>query len=166
MSEASVFKGGLPYGPEIRRLNEAFPVPELQEGRFLSHEILEVNLQLKRGLQRYYGIINSWISRQRNENGIHIAWEPGRGLKVLKPDELLASTETKIRSKGRQLGRAVNHLKWVDRSRLDETGQRRLDNDLLVSTRLRQALDQSRKELAVELSPVKSLPKPKLVKAS
>jgi hypothetical protein len=85
----SVFKGGLPYGPEVKRLREMYPVPKLTEGLRIPHEQLEGILNEKRSTGRYYGVINSWITRERNENGIFICWEPSKGLKILNPAEIL-----------------------------------------------------------------------------
>lgn len=159
MSDASIFKGGIPYAPDIRRLSEAFPVPSLVEGLTIPHEKLEAVLDLKRGNSRYYGVVNAWIGHQKNENSIVIVWEPSEGLKVLNPAEILHHAETRTRQKSGQLNRAVKLFAWVDRKRLDDTGQKRLDHQMRVAAVLAQAVSAAKKDLAVELAPVKSLPK-------
>lgn len=162
--EAKPFRGGLPYAPDVKRLTEAFPVSELQEGKVITHEELEPIVKAKRGTQRYYSVVDSWTAKQRNENGIYIVWVQGTGIKVLNPAEILQHGETKVRQKIKQTGRAVRTFAWVDRERLDDIGQKRYDHQCLVAQRINESLNAARKELAIDLAPVKSLPKPKLVK--
>jgi len=158
----SIFEGSIPYGPDLRRIEEAFPVPSLSEGRQISHAELEAVTHAKRGSGRYYGVVNAWINRIKNQNGIVMVWQPGDGLKVLDPGEVLAFSESKTRQKMRQTARAFRNFAWVDRSRLDEVGQRRLDHMMQATSKLKAALDSTRKEIAVELAPVVSLPKRKV----
>lgn len=159
MDSALIFKGWIPYGPDVKRLAEAFPVPELTEGLVITHTKMESILEVKRSTSRYYGVVNAWISKQKHDNGIIIIWQSSIGLKVLNPAEVLEHAETRTKQKSKQLGRAVKLFGWVDRKRLDETGQKRLDHQMVVSAKLAQAVACSQKELAVELSPIKSLPK-------
>lgn len=164
MSEAVPFRGGIPYALDVKKLNEAFTTPSLTEGRLITHEMLETVLGEKRATQRYYGVVNSWIHQQRNSNGIFVVWVPAQGIKVLSPSEILEYSETRTRQKIRQTGQAVRTFAWVDRNRLDETGQKRLDHQMRVTNAMKNALDSAKRELAVELAPVHSLPKPKILK--
>jgi hypothetical protein len=157
--EARLFFGGMPYGIDIKRLEEAFPVKKLAEGRVIEHDALSAALGEKRGTSRYYGVINAWIGRMLNSNGIYIAWQPGDGIKVLDPAGVLNRAETITRQKMRQTGKAVKIFAWVDRSRLDSIGQQRLDHQIRVAQAIKTALDEKRREFAVELGPVKSLPR-------
>lgn len=154
-----IFRGGLPYGPEMHRLDDAFPLSALNEGRIVKHAELEGVLGVKRGSARYYGVIHAWMARQRNNNNVFLAWEPTIGLKVLDPGQVLDFAEGRTRQKIRQVGRAIRTFGYVDRARLDKTGQARLDHQLMVTGRIKTAMDSAKKELAVELAPVKSLPK-------
>jgi hypothetical protein len=153
------FFGGMPYGMDVKRLDEAFPISELTEGRVIEHDALSALLGEKRGTSRYYGVINAWLKRTLNANGIYIAWQPGDGLKVLDPAGVLNRAETLTRQKMKQTGRAIKTFAWVDRSRLDEVGQKRLDHQVRVAQAIKAALDERRREFAVELAPVLSLPK-------
>lgn len=166
MSDGVVFKGGLPYGPDVRLLSEEFPVAELKEGLIIPHERIEKAVRQKRGTSRYYGVVNSWIHKQKDEQGIFIVWEQQQGLRVLDPASLLAHAERKTREKVTGLVRAVRIFGWVDRNRLDETGQRRLDHQARVASVIREAVESGKKQLAVELSPIKSLPKLRLKEPS
>lgn len=155
----TIFRGGLPYSHEVGLLVAAFPVPDLSEGRVIKHEEIEAVTKLKRGTGRYYGVVKSWINSQRNQNGVVIEWEPSIGIRVLDPAGVLQCAEKKTSQKIRQVGRAVRRFGWVDRSRLDDTGQRRLDHQVRVAAVVSGALAAAKKDLAIDLAPVQSLPK-------
>lgn len=159
-NEAVVFRGGMPYGPDIKKLNESFPLDSLAEGLVLTHEKLEKAVGYRAGTSRYYAVVKSWIGRQRAENRIFIVFEPKIGVKVLNPAEVMEYAEKSVRQKIGQTGKAVRIFNWVERERLDSTGQKRFDHQTKVVGVIRQSLEAARKELAIELSPIKSLPRP------
>ena len=156
------FRGGVPYALDLKRLREAFPVPTLTEGRVIKHGQLETVVNVKKGASRYYAVVDAWRAELKNNAGIFVVWERAVGLKVLNPAELLNHAETRTRQKIRQTGKAIRTFAWVDRNRLDDTGKARLDHQVRVANVVRDALDSAKKELAVSLAPVKSLPRPKV----
>ena len=122
---------------------------------------IEPLLQCGRGTSRYYGVVNSWMKSVRNETGIFIAWIPAMGLRILRPDEVLTHSEKRHHQKARQYLRSARNLReWVKRERLDAIGQKRFDHLVMVNSRTELAVADGLKKLAIELSPVKSLPKP------
>lgn len=125
------FLGGIPYALDAKRLEDAFPVTALAEGTEIKHEQLEKILDIKRGSQRYYGVVNSWIKRQKLSNGIHIVWIPGDGLRVLNPAEKLDHTDTNTERKIKGTVRAVAEYAWVDRETVGRNGAKaaRSQND-------------------------------------
>jgi hypothetical protein len=162
MSEA--FLGGVPYAVDVNKLKETYPVPKLIEGLLISHDELEKVVNAKAQSGRYYGVVNSWISQIKNSNGIIIEWEPSKGVRVLNPAEVLESTEKRVSRKIGQTGRAIKGFAWVDRNRLDDVGQRRLDHQVQVASKLKTVLAAHKKESAIDIAPVQSLPKPKLIR--
>jgi hypothetical protein len=160
------FRGGIPYAIDVGRLKEAFSVSSLIEGRIISHDELENIVKVGRGTQRYYSVINSWIAGLRNTTGLFLAWEVTIGVKVLNPAEVLSHAETRTRQKIGQTGKALKTYQWVDRDRLDSIGQRRLDHQMHVASVMRSALDNARKDMAVSLAPVQSLPQRKLIRGA
>jgi hypothetical protein len=157
------FTGAVPYVVDVNRLKVAYPAPELTEGRVITHEELQVTVGAKSGSGRYYGVINSWIKQMKSANGIFIVWQSTVGVKVLDPAEILNHAENVTKQKIGQTGRAIKNFAWVDRRRLDATGQKRLDHQLRVAAAIEDSLAAARRDMTVELAPVKSLPKPKLV---
>ena len=79
-----LWPGGLPYDPQIRAFEEAFPNP--QEGQIFDRERLSKLVQAPIASGRYYGIIRSWCKKEFRMRGIVMEWVP-EGLKVLNPAE-------------------------------------------------------------------------------
>jgi hypothetical protein len=156
------FKGGIPYALDIARLNEAFPLSDLREGRVLTHAELELVIGIKRS-QRYYGVVKAWMARQKSSNGLVLSMQPSIGVKVLDPASVLDLAETRTRQKLGQTGKALRIFDWVERARLNDIGQKRLDHNLQVRAKMRFAIETARKDLAIELAPVQSMPKRALV---
>lgn len=154
---SQMFRGGIPYQVDVNRLKEAFPESSLREGRTIRHDELERVIKAQRGSQRYYGVVNSWLSQMKSSNGIFMIWEPSVGIKVLDPAGVLGFAEKRTKQKIRQTRKAVQHFAWVDRARLDDIGQQRLDHQMRVGSAIRDALLAAGKELAVNLAPVKSI---------
>lgn len=151
------FRGGIPYQVDVNRLKDAFPITSLAEGRVIKHDDLERVVKVRPGAQRYYGVINSWIGQMKHANGIFMVWEPSVGIKVLNPADILTFAETRTRQKMRQTRKAIQHFAWVDRSRLNDMDQQRLDHKMRISAAIRDSLLAANKELAVILAPVKSI---------
>src|SRR5687767_9504483 len=86
---------GIPYGPDIRKLEEAYPNPE--EDQVLTHKELEALLRIEQKSQRYYGVINSWRRRLRNERNVDSEWVHGVGVKILNPADRLKVSEGNIK---------------------------------------------------------------------
>lgn len=156
-TKTGIWRGGIPYALDVTRLTEKYP--EIPEGLVIKHEELESLLGCKRATQRYYGVVNSWMSKQKNTNGIIMVWVPSIGVKVLDPAGVLEHAETRTRQKSGQLRKAIKTFAWVDRSRLDDVGQKRLDHQVIIAAKIAQAATDGTREMAVELSPIKAMPK-------
>lgn len=159
MSNATFFKRGVPYGPDVKRLYDAFPTEQLVEGTILGRDELAKILQTRVGTGRYYGVLNAWARDVRSRLGLYLKWISGVGLKVLAPTEVLEHGEKTIFSGMRKTSRGVRVLAYVDRPRLDEKGQRRLDHQVRVAEMLAGTLRDAKKQMAFEVLPVASLPK-------
>ena len=159
--KVQIWKGGLPYGPQVQRLRDSFPNPE--EEKLFSHNEFEALLGEVRGSQRYYGIINSWRKYLINTLGIDSDWNPGEGLLILPPAKRLECGERDTKRGIRRVKRGIRRTAATPRDRLDEIGKARYDHAAMAYAKMIPALDEGRKALAVDIAPVKSLPKPKLV---
>lgn len=161
MSKSPVVVNGIPYGPDVRKLEEAFPNPE--EDQVIKSEDFEKIILVEQKTQRFYGVINTWRRRLRTDRNIDSEWVHGVGVKILNPADRLKVSEVNIKQGIRRTGRAFRRLAITPRERLDAVGQQRYDHQLAVGAKLIQAGRDAKKELAIDLAPVKSLPKPRLV---
>ncbi len=157
----STIVSGIPYGPDVRKLEEAYPNP--QEDQVLTSDELEKVIRTPQKTGRYYSVINTWRKRLRTERNIDSEWIQGVGVKILSPADRLKVSESNVKQGIRKTGRAFRRLAIVPRDRLDSIGQQRYDHALQVASKLTIAGREAKKELAIDLAPVKSLPKPKLV---
>ena len=157
--EQTIIRNGVPYALSVRKLIDKWPVQSLTEQQLIPHGELEAVIETPAKTGRYYGIVNSWISRMKREYGTFMVWEPGGGVRVLDPSNVLGHAEKRTRQKIKQTGRAIGIFRHVDRTRLNETGQARLDHQVRTFALLRDAMAAAKKETSIDLAPVVSLPK-------
>jgi len=148
---------GIPYGPQVNKLKDKYPKPE--EDMLISHDELEGIINEKRDRQRYTGIITSWRKYLLNSLGIDSEWMRGEGLKILNPADRLNVGENNFKQGIRKTRRAFRRTALVPRDRLNDEGRQRFDHHMIIMAKLGTAAIEARKGLAVELAPVKSLPK-------
>lgn len=160
MADATVWKNGLPYEPEVRKLETRYE--QLDEGIVIPHAEMEQLLGLPRSAKRYFGIINSWRAKLLRTRNIDTEFERGNGLKILPPEDRLAVSERDFHFSARALGRSLRRTTMVPRDRLNEVGKRRADHIEKRVAFAYQSVSEARKQLAIDLAPVKSLPKPQL----
>ena len=158
----NIFRGGVPYGPDIKRLTDTFPISNLEEGLIITHQELQAVIGLQSKSQRYYAVVDVWRHRMRGDYGINIVWQMGDGVKVLNPAEMLTFAEKRTKQKFRQTGKALQLFDYVEAARLDDTGKKRLDHMQVVRVKTSQALKESARELSIDLAPIGCLPKRRL----
>ena len=106
MARATLFFGGLPTEPEAKKLMERFGV--LEVGRqILYDEIAEV-IGVKYGTSRFRTILSSWRHRLEKEHNLRMGFEPGKGIKMLSPEERVGAAEDDVRSGVRKLRKGAN----------------------------------------------------------
>src|SRR5262245_57120552 len=149
MTEAKGFRGGLPYGPDVQRLNDAFPNPS--EGMIIKHEMLEPVVRAPMKTGRYYAVVNSWINQLRERAAIITVWLPGIGIKFLDPGEILKASKTGTKQKLRQTARKMKLLAYSDRDRLNQAGQLDWDHTHQVYALLRDAQNVAKRTLPIDV---------------
>jgi hypothetical protein len=147
--EIKSYFGGLPTGPEVKKLEEAFPEMEKRRGTTILHEDIEAVLRLPRTESRYKTVVNAWRSKVRREHGIDIRGDLpeviGVGYRVLAHVEQAQFGNTRTRWGTRQIGRAQVSMAYVDQSVLPADVKRQLEHDQMVVAKLRTAYLESRR---------------------
>jgi hypothetical protein len=137
MKNPTVFLGGIPTEPDVKRLEEALGVPE--EGAVVSWEALEGVLHDHRRAHRFLTVVNAWRRKLHREHNVVMVAVRGEGLMSAPPDVRLDSGARRIRSGFRSIFRAGTVLEGTDRNRLTTDQRKALDHNLRVSTQARMA---------------------------
>lgn len=151
MSESKLFVGGVPTDPDVRKLREAFGVPN--EGTLLAWVEIERVIGEKKGTSRFNTVVGAYRRAMKREHNAVFEAVPGKGLLHLPPNERV---EFGIRN--RQFGirktfRAVSVIATTDRKRLTPENGRVADHNDRFAAAMRLTVATQAKEL--------NLPKPK-----
>ncbi len=84
-NRAVPFFGGIPVEPDVKRLDEAFGIPE--EGAFLSHAQLAEIIGSPWKSSRYRTVLHVWRRKLLTNHNLDTFIDPGRGMKILTPPE-------------------------------------------------------------------------------
>jgi hypothetical protein len=155
-----VWKRGLSYEPDVKAIEEAFP--KLEEGMILPRDQLANLIHTEINSERFYSVTLSYRKKIYHQTGVILNWVPN-GLLVLNPGEHFQFGEKRLRQDIRRTGRTIGIIHNVKRDRLDEITQKRYDHQIHVTQVLSATLLDTRRQMKIDLAPVKSLPKPKLI---
>lgn len=158
MKQAKPFFGGIPTGPDVKKLMDAYGVPA---PGLVSHEALEGILTLDRDASRYRTIVHAWRSRLLRENNVASIAVPGEGIRFLTEPERVEQGRRLLGLSARQVGRVHRWSVMVDVTKLDEVTRRRHDHTLRATAAMAMTASATMKELTSALkTPVAQLPRP------
>jgi hypothetical protein len=161
--KSEIFKGTLPYGPDLARLDMQFP--DLKPPDAIEYSGIGKIIKAEWPSPRFMGVLTAWRKRLERMRGLHTACDPGKALLIRTAEEAMHDNETDFRHKGRQIGRISRKSLRIDRDELpDEDTKKRLDFQRIVYARSAATFMTDNRELAKTWAAPKSLPKPHLVK--
>ena len=114
----NLFFGGVPTGPDVRRLREAFPDDDMPEGRVISYDEVEEVLGRERGSSRFETVTSIWRRVFERDTGRILHRVRQEGFKVIVDREKVQLAAQKISTAGRLSRRAVVVGSAVDRKNL------------------------------------------------
>lgn len=79
-----------------------------------------------------------------------------------RPDERLHASEKDFLVGIRKSKRGIRRMAATPRERLDVIGQQRYDHQAVIMAKFKVDADAAKKQIAVDIAPVKSLPKPNI----
>lgn len=122
MSEANqLYFGGLPTGPQVRKLEEAFPDIESLRASTIPHEEIEAAINEKRGTGRYKTVVDAWRRKVERNTGIVISGlgeAQGIGYRVLAHGEQVGFGVNKRKKASRYIRRGWAAVANTDDDRL------------------------------------------------
>lgn len=125
MSGAGLFRGGVPTAPDVRRLVEAFGVPE--EGALIPYTEIEKVLGYERKSCRGNTVLWTWRRQLLREHNVMMGTRP-EGLVALTPAERVSVGKTKIGHGLRGVRRGSVLLETTDRARLSPELRNEVDH--------------------------------------
>jgi len=126
MSEAKLFFGGLPTGPDVKKLIDEYGTPE--EGAFFKYDDLATKLDIPRSENRFITVTNAWRRELERENNLVIVAIRGEGFRVLDAKGRLKDSEAHVISGGKKVRKGTVRARRTDRSKLSKADQLKLDH--------------------------------------
>lgn len=128
MSKSDLFFGGVPTGPDIKALREAFPEEEMTPGDVIQYSIVEELLGVTVQTSRFRTVTTRWRKIVEKESKIILGVKPGVGFVVLSDSDKVDLSGAKIRSSFRSARRSFVVTGYVDTKNLSEHEVNRLDS--------------------------------------
>lgn len=148
--DATLHFGGLPTGPEVRKLETAFPDVKELRGQIIPHGRIEEILGHKRGESRYKTVFDAWRRKVEHETGIVITGRGtnGEGFRVLADGEQVSFSVGQRRAASRRIRRAWTTISAVDVEKLNPQERAVREHEILAAGRIHAAMMEARKPTA------------------
>jgi len=127
MAQNSMHFGGVPQDPDIRKLREAYPEQKLEDGQVISYAEIERLLLEHRGSNRWKGVTSKWRKQVKEETGIVIGVERGKGFKVLQDSEKAGLCKSLVKYAANQVKKSLEVSLCIDHSNLSHRERQELD---------------------------------------
>lgn len=129
--KSNLYFGGVPTGPDIVRIREAFPNPA--EGDIIEYSKISTVLGCPKSSGRFKTVTNRWRKLHEAETRQVIGVEPGVGFVVLSPVQTLDTGVGKLRHAARAVRRGGDLAGKADKSRLSTEDRTRADHAVRAS---------------------------------
>lgn len=128
MEGSTIFLGGIPTGPDVKRLREYFPDSSLQVGQSIPYKDVEDLIQCKRHSYRFKTVTYRWRRLVEKESSVIIGADSGKGFIVLDDHQKLSLSGSKLRSAARFARRSYVVTGHINRRNLTDDELLRLDH--------------------------------------
>lgn len=151
MKGSQMYFGGLPTGPDIKKLETAFPDMLSLRGTNISHESIEAVLGIRRDSARYKTVCAVWRRKVSRDSGIEIRGDlpeiVGVGLRVLSDSEQLHFGGDLRGRAAKRIRRSHIVIGGTDDAKLTPEEKRIKDHGILAARHIHAAMMESRKFL-------------------
>jgi hypothetical protein len=132
----NVFFGGVPTEPDVEKLRKEWPEEELEPGDIIPYDEVCSIIGVKFRQSRFRTVTNAWRKMVEEETNIIIGTEPSVGFRVLSESEKAKLSGSKLRASTRAAKRSYIVAARVDRCKLEEEEQKKLDHYVGVSAKI------------------------------
>lgn len=157
----NLYFGGVPTGPEVRKLEAHFDDMEGMRGTLIAHAKIEKVIGVKRKDQRYKSIVDRWRRRVESSTGIVISGRGeaiGKGFVVLSHGEQLSFGVGQRRGAGRKIARWHSTVTDTDEDQLTVEQRKVREHEMLGAARMHTALIEMRRLKIEAPKPTESQP--------
>lgn len=130
-SRQTVYFGGIPTEPDIKRLTEAFKVQEMNPGDTIDYEEVAIVIGQAVKSSRFRSVTTAWRKRVENDFSIIIGCSPDplkKSFCILSESEKVDLSGKKLRSAVRLARRSYKIASFVDVKKLNEEEKKTLDH--------------------------------------
>ena len=122
-ANAKLFFGGLPTGPDVRKLEELYGIPP--EGTLIAYDEIVGVLKLPTWrCARFKIVLDTWRRKLARESNVDTACDPGKGLRVLTEPERIVETKSDFRMATRKTRKSARRAHMIRVERLEVPAQR------------------------------------------
>ena len=156
--DAKLFFGGVPTEPDVKKLHEAFGVPD--RGAVVSHSEIAAVIGVYRDESRYWTVVNRWRKDIEQEHGIVSDVDPGNAVEFLTDERAFDFGLKKRRSAIRVHWRHNTIIHLVRAEKLGKAARDRLDHTRTSSALEYQGMMENSRQMRLKPVRQESLPKP------
>jgi hypothetical protein len=127
MSKKNIFIGGIPTGPDVRKIRQKYPDNTLSVGTTIEYKKISALIGHEPGSYRFKTVTSAWRKVVEKESAIFIGTNPGVEFVVLNEREKLDLAGSKYRHSLRASRRANIVASHVNRKEISEEEATRLD---------------------------------------
>lgn len=145
-----IFTGGLPTGPQVRKLEAHFPDLEAMRGEIITHESIETAIGEKRDSNRYRTVTNAWRRKVERATGIVIDGRgeaQGVGFRVLSHGDQVEFGVGQRRAGARRVRRGYQAVASTREESLTEEQRRVRDHEMAAAAKINAAIMEARRSI-------------------
>lgn len=132
----TVFFGGLPTEPDVKRLRESFPPDAMRPGQIITYEEVSEIIASPYPSSRFDCVTGRWKRNLEKETNIILGTKPGEAFVVLSEPEKVELAGRRLREGGRKARRAWVVAQRTDRAALSQEQIKALDHQIGVSSKI------------------------------
>lgn len=133
---SKLYLGGIPTGPDVKRMHEAFDARSV--GESITHTEVEAVLEVDRHSNRYRTVTSAWRRERLGQDNVEIGVIPGEGFKVLTPSERVSSNIKGFQSGTRKQGKSLRRVAMVKSDSLTPVERTKVDHFQRIGARIMQ----------------------------
>lgn len=148
MGKTRVFRGGLPTGPDVRRLMEAIPVALLVPGFVIAYEAVGKVIGEAWPSNRFKTVLGPYLRALARDHNIDTEPVPNEGRRVLAPSEKVGVVGARVRKSARAIGKTMRFDARIEIEKLPTEEHARAEHQRTLLRRMAADAAQTTRELA------------------